>query len=128
MAFTVNRRLTLVILVSIGAALLAATFFIKQPLGKKTQTTAQIKISIKGQVKTPVQDFEVRNGCAILEAIEMAGGFTDRAKQDQILVTRQYPGRGESYLVVDCTPGTDPGNGVVKGNLILLDGDVISVH
>jgi polysaccharide export outer membrane protein len=46
-----------------------------------------VKVSVQGQVRTPVR-FELRSRATVLDALAMAGGFTDYAKRDQIIVRR----------------------------------------
>jgi polysaccharide export outer membrane protein len=46
-----------------------------------------VKVSVQGQVRTPIR-FEMRSRATILDALAMAGGFTDYAKKDRIIVRR----------------------------------------
>jgi polysaccharide export outer membrane protein len=46
-----------------------------------------VKVSVQGQVRTPIR-FELRSRATVLDALAMAGGFTDYAKRDQIIVRR----------------------------------------
>ena len=46
-----------------------------------------VKVSVQGNVRTPIR-FELRSRATILDALAMAGGFTDYAKRDQIIVRR----------------------------------------
>ena len=45
------------------------------------------KVAILGQVRTPMR-FELRSRVTLLDAIAMAGGFTDFAKKDRVLIRR----------------------------------------
>jgi polysaccharide export outer membrane protein len=49
-----------------------------------------IKISIVGGVKTPGR-YELKSQATVLEGLALAGGFTDFAKRDQIVVLRRGP-------------------------------------
>lgn len=46
-----------------------------------------LKVSVQGNVRTPLR-FELRSKATVLDALAMAGGFTDYAKRDQIIVRR----------------------------------------
>ena len=46
-----------------------------------------LKVSVQGNVRTPIR-FELRSRATVLDALAMAGGFTDYAKRDQIIVRR----------------------------------------
>ena len=46
-----------------------------------------VKVSVQGNVRTPMR-FELRSRTTVLDALAMAGGFTDYAKRDQIIVRR----------------------------------------
>ena len=46
-----------------------------------------VKVSVQGNVRTPIR-FELRSRATVLDALAMAGGFTDYAKRDQIIVRR----------------------------------------
>jgi polysaccharide export outer membrane protein len=49
-----------------------------------------IKVSVVGGVKTPGR-YELKSQATVLEALALAGGFTDFAKRDQIFVLRRGP-------------------------------------
>jgi polysaccharide export outer membrane protein len=46
-----------------------------------------VKVSVLGQVRTPIR-FVLRSRATVLDAIAMAGGFTDFAKRDRIQIMR----------------------------------------
>jgi polysaccharide export outer membrane protein len=49
-----------------------------------------MKVSVIGGVKTPGQ-YELKSQTTVLEALALAGGFSDFAKKDQIIVLRRGP-------------------------------------
>jgi polysaccharide biosynthesis/export protein len=55
------------------------------------------KFNILGQVVRP-GSYPLTNSAAVLDAIAVAGGFRDFAKQKAIYVLRQNPGGGESRI------------------------------
>ena len=55
------------------------------------------KFNILGQVARP-GSYPLMNSATILDAIAVAGGFRDFAKQKSIYVLRQHPGGGESRI------------------------------
>jgi polysaccharide biosynthesis/export protein len=54
------------------------------------QQIHSIKVSVIGGVKTPGQ-YELKSQATVLEALALAGGFSDFAKRDQIVVMRRGP-------------------------------------
>jgi polysaccharide export outer membrane protein len=53
------------------------------------------RVAVLGQVRRP-DSYRIRQRVTVLEAIAMAGGFTDFAKRDKILVIRNgVPGQGQ---------------------------------
>jgi polysaccharide export outer membrane protein len=61
-----------------------------------TETKSQ-KFNVLGQVSRP-GTYPLTNGSTVLDAIAIAGGFRDFAKQKSIYVLRQNPDGGESRL------------------------------
>ena len=61
-----------------------------------TQINSQ-KFNILGQVSKP-GSFPLTNSLTVLDAIALAGGFRDFAKQKSIYVLRQNPGGGETRI------------------------------
>jgi polysaccharide export outer membrane protein len=55
------------------------------------------KFNILGQVSKP-GSFPLNNSMTVLDAIALAGGFKDFAKQKSIYVLRQNPGGGETRI------------------------------
>lgn len=83
-----------------------------------------LKISVVGMVKTPGR-YELRSRTTVLEALALAGGTTDFAKTDRIVVYRQN-GRGEvSPLGFDYKRLL--GDLDAKQNFVLIPGDIVVV-
>jgi polysaccharide export outer membrane protein len=83
-----------------------------------------LKVSVLGAVRTPGR-FDLRSQATVLDALAMAGGFTDYAKRDRIAVHR----RNGAIVPFDYLKVLDtvvPGV-VSKDNVVLLPGDIIIV-
>jgi polysaccharide biosynthesis/export protein len=78
-----------------------------------------IKISVVGAVKTPGM-FEVGSQITVLEALAKAGGLTDFAKRDQIVVLRRNGQIPFNYSKI--TDRADP-----QANFLLESGDIVFV-
>jgi polysaccharide export outer membrane protein len=79
-----------------------------------------VKVSVIGLVKTPGR-FELRSRATVLDALALAGGFTDFAKRDRILIRRQ-DGTGVAFNYNKVLDDPD-----AKENIVLLPGDIIIV-
>jgi polysaccharide export outer membrane protein len=80
------------------------------------------KVSIVGMVKTPGR-YELRGPVTILEALALAGGFTEFAKRDRIAVFRPDHGRWQRF-------GFDYSNVIYENaeqNFALRPGDIVVV-
>src|SRR5436190_13089695 len=81
-----------------------------------------IKVSVMGGVKTPGR-YELKSQATVLEALALAGGFTDFAKRDQIVVLRRGAKTSVSlpfnYAKVTASNGEE--------NFLLQSGDIIVV-
>jgi polysaccharide export outer membrane protein len=83
-----------------------------------------LKVSVLGAVRTPGR-FDLRSEATVLDALAMAGGFTDYAKRDRIAVHRRNGAIVPfNYLrILDTVvPGVVP-----KDNIVLMPGDIIIV-
>jgi polysaccharide export outer membrane protein len=83
-----------------------------------------LKVSVLGAVRTPGR-FDLKSQATVLDALAMAGGFTDYAKRDRIAVHR----RNGAIVPFDYLKVLDtvvPGV-VSKDNVVLLPGDIIIV-
>jgi len=81
-----------------------------------------IKVSVLGGVKTPGR-YELKSQATVLEALAMAGGFTDFAKRDQIVIKRRTP-KGWSRLPFNYARVTNTGD---EENFFVQPGDIIVV-
>jgi polysaccharide export outer membrane protein len=73
--------------------------FIKQPV--VTVIVKQInslKISVLGEVRKP-DIYKIKNRVTVLDAVAMAGGFTDLARPNRIVVLRKTPAGPERFIV-----------------------------
>lgn len=82
------------------------------------------KISILGQVKNPGY-YELKSGITILEAIALAGGFTELADYNKISVTRRDDSGGKDNLIVSASEFSGESNRVI--DLYAHPDDVITV-
>ena len=80
-----------------------------------------IKVSVVGGVRTPGR-YELQSRATVLEALALAGGFTDFAKRDQIVVLRRGP-RTTLRLPFNYARVTSSG----EENFFLQPGDIIVV-
>lgn len=81
------------------------------------------KVSVLGEVRSPGR-FEFQSQVSILEALAQAGGLTEFATADRILVIRQYQGRKEEFVFNYNSAAKLRGQ---SDNLMLLPGDVVLV-
>ncbi|MFM2044383.1 MAG: hypothetical protein RLY86_2959 [Pseudomonadota bacterium] len=58
---------------------------------------------IIGEVNKPGQ-YPYANGMTVVSAVAMAGGYTYRAKQDHVVITRSIEGRKQERLAPPATP------------------------
>jgi polysaccharide export outer membrane protein len=73
--------------------------FIKQPV--VTVIVKQInslKISVLGEVRKP-DVYKIKNRVTVLDAVAMAGGFTDLARPNRIVVLRKTPAGPARFIV-----------------------------
>ena len=85
--------------------------------------TNSFKVYISGEVRTPGV-YRLREETTILQIIPMAGGFTEWAKQNKILITRKENGK-EKRLTADYEKAK---KGDQSSNVILRPGDAIIVE
>ena len=88
-----------------------------------------VKVTIIGDVKTPGR-YEIKDRATVLDVLALAGGFTEFADRDAIVVLRQDGGRTRQ-LHVDygkLTSRNGPGaNGAGGFNFCVKAGDVVVV-
>jgi polysaccharide biosynthesis/export protein len=95
--------------------------YVRQPqVTVRIQTYRSKRVYLDGEVKTP--GVQVLNDMAMTlpEAINRAGGFTDKADRSQVAVTR-----GDNTVVVDMPDMIR--KGVNPDRIILRDGDLVRV-
>lgn len=68
------------------------------------------KISVLGQVNKPDR-YRIRQRITVLEAVAMAGGFTEFAKRDKITIIRQTGGKSETRMQIDLKKVLKEGRG-----------------
>jgi polysaccharide export outer membrane protein len=83
-----------------------------------------IKVSVLGQVRTSGR-FELHSQATVMDALAMAGGFTDYAKRDRIVVHRRN-GSIVPFNYIDVL-NTVVAGAVTKQNITLEPGDIILV-
>ncbi len=66
------------------------------------------KISVLGKVRRP-DVYKIRQKTTVLDAIAMAGGFTDYAKRDKVLIIRNSATRPQRIEINLKHPDEDPG-------------------
>jgi polysaccharide export outer membrane protein len=66
------------------------------------------KISVLGKVHKP-DVYKIRQKTSVLDAIAMAGGFTDYAKRDKVLIIRNTANRPQRIEINLKHPDEDPG-------------------
>jgi len=79
------------------------------------------KVSIFGQVTKP-GTFKFEDGMSVIQAVSMAGGFTEKAAKDDTNVTRLIDGSERKFPV--------PVESIAKGeakNFFLQPGDIVYV-
>ncbi len=82
------------------------------------------KISVLGQVKIPGY-YELKSGITVLDAIALAGGFTERADFDNVILTRRDDsGRKTSFTINTSDISSEANRGI---DLTLRPDDTITV-
>jgi polysaccharide export outer membrane protein len=99
-----------------------AKYFTAPELSVNVREVHSIKVSVLGMVKTPGR-YELKAQATVLEALALAGGFTEFAKRDKVFVSRQAGAEWKrmpfNYLKV--LDGND------RENFVLRRGDIIVV-
>jgi polysaccharide export outer membrane protein len=99
-----------------------AKFFSELEISVSVREVHSIKISILGMVKNPGR-YELKSQATVLEALALAGSFSEYAKRDKIFVTRRVGAETKrivfNYLKVLTAEDED--------NFLLLPGDIVIV-
>ena len=81
------------------------------------------KVSVVGSVKNPNR-YELKSQATVLEALAMAGGLTDFAKRDRIVVYRRD---GVTWKTLEFNYTKVVNDWDVKQNFVLMPGDIVVV-
>jgi polysaccharide biosynthesis/export protein len=74
-------------------------FVIKPVVNVMVKQINSLKISVLGEVRKP-DIYKIKNRVTVLDAVAMAGGFTDLARPNRVIVLREGPG-GQQRIVVN---------------------------
>ncbi|HEY7792318.1 MAG TPA: polysaccharide biosynthesis/export family protein [Vicinamibacterales bacterium] len=100
-----------------------STYIAKPQVTVIVQQVNSIKVSVLGQVKTPGR-FDLKSPATLLDMIAQAGGFTDFAAKDRILVLRTANGAHDRIHFDYNSFVSNPGE---QQNFYLQRGDIIIV-
>jgi polysaccharide export outer membrane protein len=81
------------------------------------------KVSVVGSVKKPDR-YELHSQATVLEALAMAGGLTDFAKRDRIVVYRR---EGTTWKTLEFNYTKVVSDWDVQQNFVLMPGDIVVV-
>jgi len=81
------------------------------------------KVSVVGSVKNPNR-YELKSQATVLEALAMAGGLTDFAKRDRIVVYRR---EGTTWKTLEFNYTKVVNDWDVQQNFVLMPGDIVVV-
>ena len=82
-----------------------------------------IKVSVVGSVKTPGR-YELKSQATVLEALALAGGLTDFAKRDRIVIFRRS---GKGWLTLPFNYSKIVSDWDEEQNILLEPGDIIVI-
>jgi polysaccharide export outer membrane protein len=99
-----------------------AAYFTQPEISVGVKEVRSIKVSVLGMVKTPGR-YDLKSRATVLEALALAGGFSEFAKRDRIFVSRRDD-TGVKRLRFDYLKVLD---GDDNENFLLLPGDIIIV-
>ncbi len=99
-----------------------AKYFTEPEISVGVREVRSFKISVLGMVKTPGR-YVLQSHTTILDALALAGGFSDFAKRDRIFVTRRGP-NGPQRIHFDYLRVLD---GNDSENFALVPGDIVIV-
>jgi polysaccharide biosynthesis/export protein len=97
-----------------------ASFITDPEVSVMVKEVHSVKVSVIGLVKAPGR-FELRSRATVLDALALAGGFTEFAKRDRVVVRRRD---GTS---VPFNYGKVLDDGDAKDNVVLRPGDIVIV-
>lgn len=73
-------------------------FILKPVVNVMVKQVNSMKISVLGEVRRP-DVYRIKNRVTVLDAIAMAGGFTDLAKPNRVVVLRNTPAGPQKFKV-----------------------------
>jgi len=82
-----------------------------------------VRVSVVGMVQKPNR-YELHSQTTVLEALAMAGGFSDFAKRDRIVIYRRD---GNSWKTIDFSYGRLINDADVNQNFVIMPGDIVVV-
>jgi len=92
----VNGKTALQLQTEVGQKL---TQFIEKPVVTVIlKEVNSAKVSVLGEVKKP-DVYKIQGRATVLDAIALAGGFTEYAKRDKVIVMRVLGGKQERYVL-----------------------------
>jgi polysaccharide biosynthesis/export protein len=97
-------------------------YFTEPEVTVNVREVHSIKVAVLGMVKTPGR-YELKSQATLLEALALAGGFTDFAKRDKTFVSRAGGAEG-TRLPFNYSKVLD---GDDRENFVLQPGDIIVV-
>jgi len=98
--------------------------FIVQPVVNViVKQVNSMKISVLGEVRKP-DVYRIKNRVTVMDAVAMAGGFTDLAKQSDVMVLRNTPSGSQRIKINIKQLVTDDGT---SSPMYLLAGDTVYV-
>jgi len=98
--------------------------FIVQPVVNViVKQVNSMKISVLGEVRKP-DVYRIKNRVTVMDAVAMAGGFTDLAKQSDVMVLRNTPSGPQRIKINIKQLVTDDGT---SSPMYLLAGDTVYV-
>jgi polysaccharide biosynthesis/export protein len=99
-----------------------AAYLTQPEISVAVREVRSFKVSVLGMVRTPGR-YDIRSAITVLEALALAGGFTEFAKRDRVFVSRRILG-GFRRMPFDYLKVLD---GIDSENFALAPGDIIVV-
>jgi polysaccharide export outer membrane protein len=96
------------------------------------QQVHSVKVTVLGEVKTPGR-YELKSRSTVLDVLAMAGGMTDYAEREQIVVLREHGGLTQQipFSVGKATARRGAGKSAAPEtgaiNFCLIPGDIVLV-
>lgn len=84
-------------------------------------------VTVMGMVRRPAV-YELKGEETVMEALDLAGGFTAESFSERVEVMRVFPDSGLTSLVVDLSSEAEDDSTEGGGNVRVMDGDEITVY